>query len=337
MKHKLVCLALTFVLFVAISAAAHDKVIVLPLDIKKHYMYWQGDWKTNTSYKVGDAVHMDGSSYMCIFEHNSSNADYPPYATYWELIAAAGADGAAGATGPQGPTGASGATGPTGSQGPVGADGATGAAGLQGPAGPQGPAGVDGSDATFTLQICPGNNAMIGINADGTIICRSTIEYKTIFITSTRYTGNLGGLAGADAKCQARATAASLTGEYKAWLSDSTDSPDTRFNKTYAYADTLGQAIAGSWAALTDGFLQHNLEYDEFGNPHSQDTILVWTNTESGGDVAQTSLVMTCNDWTDETISSSSINGHMTQDGSSWTAGQFYGCNNIGSLYCFEQ
>src|SRR5207248_2675590 len=43
---------------------------------------------------------------------------------------------------------------------------------------------------------------------------------KRVFVTSVMYDGNLGGLAGADAKCQARATAASLSGTYKAWLSD---------------------------------------------------------------------------------------------------------------------
>jgi hypothetical protein len=42
---------------------------------------------------------------------------------------------------------------------------------------------------------------------------------KRVFVTSTGYPGNLGGLAGADAKCQERATAAGLGGTFKAWLS----------------------------------------------------------------------------------------------------------------------
>ena len=45
------------------------------------------------------------------------------------------------------------------------------------------------------------------------------IGYQKVFVTSTTYTGNLGGLSGADSKCQARATAANLSGVWKAWLS----------------------------------------------------------------------------------------------------------------------
>jgi len=36
--------------------------------------------------------------------------------------------------------------------------------------------------------------------------------FKRIFVTSTTYDGNLGGLAGADAKCAARGAAAGLSG-----------------------------------------------------------------------------------------------------------------------------
>jgi hypothetical protein len=39
---------------------------------------------------------------------------------------------------------------------------------------------------------------------------------RTVFVTSTMYTGSMGGLTGADALCQARATAGGLTGTYRA-------------------------------------------------------------------------------------------------------------------------
>jgi hypothetical protein len=44
--------------------------------------------------------------------------------------------------------------------------------------------------------------------------------YKRVFVTSTSYTGDLGGLAGADLKCQAAAESVGLHGTFKAWLSD---------------------------------------------------------------------------------------------------------------------
>src|SRR5690242_2782849 len=77
---------------------------------------------------------------------------------------------------------------------------------------------------------------------------------KLVFVTSTLQTGNLGGLTGADMICQARAAAGGLRGIFKAWLSDTTASPSTRFTrskKPYVLLD--GTVIANNWADLTDG------------------------------------------------------------------------------------
>ena len=61
------------------SALAVDKVVIVPLGGAKHYMYWKGEWAVDTNYKVGDAVHMDGSSYMCTTGHKSTPSNYPPH------------------------------------------------------------------------------------------------------------------------------------------------------------------------------------------------------------------------------------------------------------------
>ena len=55
-------------------------------------------------------------------------------------------------------------------------------------------------------------------------ICTNNIcyEVKRVFVTSANYTGDLGGLVGADSKCQALADSAGLDGNYKAWLSTNT-------------------------------------------------------------------------------------------------------------------
>ena len=69
---------------------------------------------------------------------------------------------------------------------------------------------------------------------------------KRVFVTSTTYKGNLGGLAGADAKCQTRANAASLGGTWKAWLSDSTTSAASRLTQSvsgYILLNNLEQAL----------------------------------------------------------------------------------------------
>ncbi len=87
----------------------------------------------------------------------------------------------------------------------------------------------------------------------------SETKEKTVFVTSITFDGNTGGLAGADEKCQADADRpASIVpeGTYLAWLSDGTDSPDTRFTKSsHPYILPDGTMIAEDSADLTDGSL----------------------------------------------------------------------------------
>jgi Protein of unknown function (DUF1554) len=64
----------------------------------------------------------------------------------------------------------------------------------------------------------------------------------TVFVTSQGFNGNLGGLAGADTKCQALADTAGLGGTYKAWLSDSTTDARNRLTQaTVPYRLVDGQ------------------------------------------------------------------------------------------------
>lgn len=74
---------------------------------------------------------------------------------------------------------------------------------------------------------------------------------KTVFVTSERYTGNLGGLTGADQKCNALAAGASLSGTYKAWLSTPEASPDSRFVKSAVpYVTVNDRVVADDWLDL---------------------------------------------------------------------------------------
>ncbi len=94
---------------------------------------------------------------------------------------------------------------------------------------------------------------------------------KTVFVTSAQFNGNLGGLEGADAKCQAEADGpASIvpSGTYLAWLSDGTDSPDTRFTKSaHPYILLDGTKIAENYTDLTDGSILNAINIDPTGKP----------------------------------------------------------------------
>src|SRR5262249_23852873 len=81
---------------------------------------------------------------------------------------------------------------------------------------------------------------------------------KLVFVSSTTYTGNLGGLSGADAKCQSLATSAGHTGTFKAWLSD--DLVDAKSRLTHAmmpYVLVDGTIVATGFNDLTSGTLRH--------------------------------------------------------------------------------
>ncbi|MGD8376074.1 MAG: hypothetical protein PVF68_08030 [Acidobacteriota bacterium] len=163
-----------------------------------------------------------------------------------------------------------------------------------------------------------------------------TCPTKTVFVTSTRSAGDLGGLAGADATCQSLADAAGLTGTYKAWLSDSTASAASRLaHATIPYARTDGVIIADDWADLVDDPatdpLLATISLDENGD--TVGTAATWTgSTYSGGYFAEA-----CSDWSDGTDASSGRWGRAVLTNLGWASYGTAACDTSRRLYCFEQ
>jgi hypothetical protein len=177
------------------------------------------------------------------------------------------------------------------------------------------------------------NNACAGGEVCTAGIC--TTAKKKVFVTSTTTTGNLGGLAGADAICAARASAAGLPGTYKAWLSDATTSVATRFAQAAVpYVLLDGTQIAADWTALTSGTIQHAIDVDETGATITGPVQGAYTNTTAAGNIA--SAVETCTDWTVATGGSPGI-GAATATNGTWTTGTTSDCVGPLRLYCFEQ
>jgi hypothetical protein len=159
-------------------------------------------------------------------------------------------------------------------------------------------------------------------------------SHKKVFVSSVTYNGNLGGISGADSKCQSLADAASLGGTYKAWLADSTGSdPDSNFTKSAVpYRMVDGTRVADNWTDLTDNILQTGIVLDENGAERlSQE---VWTNSYGTGNHRSTA---DCSDWTTNSIvvdGRFGISGPISQ---MWTDENFDGCGTGRRLYCFEQ
>ncbi|MGH7801211.1 MAG: hypothetical protein ACREOW_11405 [Thermodesulfobacteriota bacterium] len=156
---------------------------------------------------------------------------------------------------------------------------------------------------------------------------------KTVFVTSQNFNGNLGGLEGADEKCQAAADTAGLAGTDMAWLSDDNESPAQRF-KTLAvgaYIKTDGATVAGNWGDLTDGTLNRGIDRDEDGNDLSG--LGVWTGTNVDGSKNPNN----CLNWTDGSAANTGLEGLSGATNSIWTALNIPPCSNLTHLYCFEQ
>ena len=137
---------------------------------------------------------------------------------------------------------------------------------------------------------------------------------KLVFVTSTGYDGNLGGIAGADAKCAAAASAAGRSGTFKAWIGTAGVAPATSFvQSAVPYVLPNGQKIADDWADLTDGFIDAPINVTEFGV--GTFSTQVWTAVAPGG----TSNLVDCLGWSSNASGALGGYGLDINTNSSWT------------------
>ena len=156
-----------------------------------------------------------------------------------------------------------------------------------------------------------------------------------VFLSSILYDGNLGGLSGADAKCQELAEAAGLPGAYKVWLSDTTSSPASRFvPSTGPYRLVNGTTVARSFADLTDGILLAPINVTETGGGMggSENS---WTHTQSNG--SRESTGDHCANWLSNSSANFGDTGHVSSSDAFWTTLAAFPCNPRFHLYCFQQ
>jgi len=157
---------------------------------------------------------------------------------------------------------------------------------------------------------------------------------RVIFATAVEYTGNLGGLVGADATCQASAQGAGLPGTFLAWLADGANSPSTRDSRAGApYVLANGPTIASDWADLTDGTISTPINRDQNGSPVSGE-LSVWTNVAAVGAGATTTDH--CGDWTNG-ATGNGAKGLVWAVIINWTEETNATCSSTLRLYCIQQ
>lgn len=157
--------------------------------------------------------------------------------------------------------------------------------------------------------------------------------YK-IFTTASTYAGNLGGISGADAKCQTAATGASLSGVWKALISD--ESSDVKTRLTFAsgvpFKNMLDEVIATDATDLWGGSIDFGAHYGPNGVATNTDA---WSGTNPNG---TRSTGFTCINWSDSQFSSSGIGGTPSFTGGvNWISVASMRCDFAFSLLCVSQ
>lgn len=161
----------------------------------------------------------------------------------------------------------------------------------------------------------------------------------TIFVTSTKYTGDTNGLEGADNRCRNRAGNAGLPRweTYRALLSDSTtDAADRLYHAPGLYRLVNGLPVAHGWHALMTGPLENPVNVTELSTTA---VVSVWTGSVYGATAVPGAEH--CMNWTSE---SSLLYGHYGRSFDVDAAWLFSpseanpsDCISNRSLYCIEQ
>ena len=171
---------------------------------------------------------------------------------------------------------------------------------------------------------------------------------KRIFVTKATYTGNLGGRAGADVKCQSAATGASLSGSWKALLAQTGAEATSRMSSGTTYCSMANTEI------YQPGFVKVG-SYERYeDNTAVVENKMWWI----GDSYPANTYGCHCTDWTSEKLNGSFYPygnnggifwywgrvGQLTQ--TAFTRAWFglesggYGAKSCGdamSLLCFEQ
>lgn len=202
------------------------------------------------------------------------------------------------------------------------------------------PTRIDSSTIRLNLTLPapqpPGSTAVtITVESNGvtdTMNAFTDPPQKAVFITSSSYDGNLGGVTGANALCQLAADSAGLPGSFKAWLGDDLgNAPSLNFSQLGKFINS-GLTVAIEWADLIDGDLLAPIRENEYGVQRSQS---VWTYVLTNGDADSSGS--NCQNWTSNSGSDIGEIGYNNRVDFFWTESSTGSCSTKLPIYCFEQ
>jgi hypothetical protein len=149
------------------------------------------------------------------------------------------------------------------------------------------------------------------------------------FVTSSLQSAvSLGGLAGGDAVCNARASEAGLAGTFVAWMSTSTVNASDRLAGARGWYRVDGAPVVDTVTDLVSDKMVMPIRLDERGVDHGAESTLVTTGTYAG------MVNTTCSDYTDP--SDDANGGQARYAGGNWTNVRPVPCTDLTRLYCFQ-
>lgn len=155
---------------------------------------------------------------------------------------------------------------------------------------------------------------------------------SNVFVTNGTFDGNLGGITGADNKCNDAARASGLSGVYFAWLSAGFQTPASRFVRNVSsYVLTNGTTIANGFDDLISGDILAPINLNENGQIDGV-PLRVWSNTNTN---AESLGNRDCSGW--RGTSDEGYFGLKIFDNAFWTEVTTASCDILSRLYCFEQ
>jgi hypothetical protein len=161
---------------------------------------------------------------------------------------------------------------------------------------------------------------------------------RTIFLLQTTSNGAMGGVDGADARCQAAANASGRPGvvgkTFRAWLSGGGETAAQRHvHSNAAYAMPNGVIVAADWNELVTTGPRVPIHVYEDGGAVQTGARFVWSGTAPNG----AGTTRNCGSWTsaDPTLDASVGQTNLGDGG--WTATALRDCGNVAHLYCIER
>jgi hypothetical protein len=176
------------------------------------------------------------------------------------------------------------------------------------------------------MQACTVTRGSGTISAADVNVAVTCAALNIVFVSSATYSGDLGGLAGADLKCNTLSAAAGLAGTYKAFLHTATASAQSRLGSARGWVRPDGKPFADTVADLADdgGKVLHPPRLDE----HGADVGQVWVYT---GDAAAN---RTCTGWTSTSGADLAGLGRTSGTTSVWSDSGVGGCSTPYRIYC---